>query len=113
MDKNYKNLVFTNHAFERIKTRAIAPDAVWQAIDHPDQRFTQGQTTTRFIKTVAGRKIHAVATYLNREHKWLVVSVWVRGEDDRQPLVWQLLTLPFKIVWWVIKKAYSSFFVNR
>lgn len=108
MDKNYKNLVFTRHAFERIDSRSLTADAVWQAIQYPDKKFSQGDNTTKFIKTVRGRKIHAVATFLKAEQKWLVVSAWVRGEDDKLPLVWQILVLPFKISWWLIKQIFKA-----
>lgn len=108
MDKNYKNLIFSNHAFERIKGRSVSQDAVWAAINHPDKRFSQGENTTKFIRSVSNRKVHAVATFLKHEQKWLVVSVWVRGEDDQLPLVWQLITLPFKILWWLLKLIFNT-----
>ncbi|MDH5533847.1 MAG: DUF4258 domain-containing protein [Candidatus Pacebacteria bacterium] len=107
MDKNYKNLVFTNHAFDRIKGRTITKDAVYQTIKNSSKKFKQGQST-KFIKTVNGRKIHAVANYLKNENKWLVISVWVRGEDDKAPIIWTLITLPFKLTYkiliWVLKR---------
>lgn len=107
MNKNYKNLVFTNHAFDRIKGRVITQDAVWQAVKNPDKKFKQG-SSTKFIKTVNNRKIHTVANYLSKENKWLIISVWVRGEDDKLPLTWRLITFPFlltyKILIWLLKR---------
>lgn len=98
----YKNLIFTKHGKERLNDRTITADAVYQVINSPDQKFEQGKNW-KFIRLLQGRKYHVVASYLKSERTWLIVSVWVRGEEDRVPLVWQLLTLPFKGVWWLLK----------
>jgi len=101
MDKKYKNLVFTDHALDRSSSRTVNRDAIWETVNHPGQKYREAGETTKFIKTVGGRKIHVVANYLKNERQWLVISVWVRGENDQLPLLWQLLTLPFKIVFWL------------
>lgn len=104
----YHNLVFTKHAQERSRQRGITLDAVEAAVLNPDQKFVGKQPgTTKFIKTIKDRRLHIVAQYLSDEHKWLVISVWVRGEDDQAPLSWQLIVLPFKLAWWVIKRVYK------
>lgn len=107
MDKNYKNLVFTNHAFDRIQSRTITQDAVYLTVNSADQKYKTDNNGVKFIKTVKGRKVHVVANYLEKEHKWLIVSVWVRGEDDKVPFVWSLITFPFKLTYklliWLLK----------
>lgn len=103
MDKNYQNLVFTNHAFDRIKSRVVTQDAVWQTVNHPGKKFNQGQGSTKFMRTVSDRQVQVIATWLKPEQKWLIISVWVRGETDRLPLAWQIMILPFRIIWWLIK----------
>lgn len=109
MDKNYKNIVLTNHAVERLKDRWVTPDSIWQVVNYYDKKFSQGDGTTKFIKTVNGRRTHAIATYLRPEQKWLIVSAWVRGEDDKAPLVWQIISLPFKLafrlLFWLLKRV--------
>jgi len=70
MDRTYKNLVFTKHALERTSGRVLTQDAIYQTVTAPIEN-----------------------------HQWLVVSAWVRGEEDRESLVWQLLSLPFKLTW--------------
>ena len=99
----YKNLIFTNHAFDRLSLRSITQDAIWQTITYPEKKYPQDQTT-KFIKSVQDRRLHVIASWLTKENKWLVVSVWVRGEEDKEPVVWQLITLPFRLIWWLIKK---------
>jgi hypothetical protein len=97
MNRTYKNLVFTKHALERLSDRTITQDAIYQTVQAPD-RSLPGQGNTKFIRAVSGRLIHVVAAPI-KKHQWLVVSVWVRGEEDREPLAWQIITLPFRLVW--------------
>ncbi|HEX7018041.1 MAG TPA: DUF4258 domain-containing protein [Patescibacteria group bacterium] len=101
----YKNLVFTKHALERLNDRTITAEAVQRVIQAPDKKFDNGGST-KFIRTLDDRKYHVVASYLKQEHTWLIISVWVRGEDDQQPLIWQLITLPFRFGWWLVKKLF-------
>ena len=102
MTHTYKNIVFTNHAYDRIKSRSISSHAIYETIQYPDKEFKKASNATKYIKTIHDRKYHVVAKYKKNEKKYLVISAWVRGEDDKQPLIWQILTLPFKIAWWII-----------
>ncbi|MCC6710783.1 MAG: DUF4258 domain-containing protein [Candidatus Pacebacteria bacterium] len=106
MGETYKNLVFTKHAGERVQDRSLTKDMVYQAISFPDKTY-HNQDNYKFIRTIGDRKIHVVATPIEN-NRYLVISTWVRGEDDREPLVWQLLTLPFKIIWWILKTIGST-----
>ncbi len=99
MDKNYHNLVFTDHALERIRLRTISQDQVRQVLLNPDKEFPNDKSgQTKFIRRINTRIIHVVGKYLTDQKKWLIISVWVRGENDPVPLVWKLITLPFKII---------------
>src|SRR5687768_9359308 len=101
----YKNLVFTKHALERLNDRTITAEAVHRVIQTPDKKFSRDDNT-KFIRTLNDRKYHVVASYLEKEHQWLIISVWVRGEEDKEPLMWQLITLPFRAGWWLLKKIF-------
>ena len=102
--KYYKQLIFTNHAVDRMADRSISADAVWRVLQHPERTQREAKAnTTRFIRTLDGRTYHIIGTYLPKERKTLIVSVWVRGENDRQPLVWQVITAPFRLLWWVVR----------
>lgn len=105
MDREYHHLIFTKHALERLAQRSISQDVVERVLAHPDRSHpTDKAQTTKFIRELNGRVIHVVGTYLPDQKKWLIVSVWVRGEDDQASLVWQLISLPFKLIWWIIQK---------
>ena len=99
------DFIFTKHALQRLNERSISQDAAESVLRSPD-RTEPGKKpdTVKFIRVVNGRNVQLVATHLPDQKKWLVVSAWVRGEDDKVPLVWQIATLPFRIGWLIIKK---------
>src|SRR5260221_72255 len=100
------DFIFTTHAKERLQQRSIPISDAELVLRQPAQTFPGKKVgTTKFVRDVGGRNIQLVATYLQDQKKWLVVSAWVRGEEDRVPLVWQILVAPFKLAWWLIKKT--------
>lgn len=99
MDKHYQNLIFTNHALDRIKLRTISQDQVQQVLSQPDKTFSNDKPDQiKFIRSLNNRTIHVVAKKLPDQKKWLILSVWVRGEDDPIPFMWKIITFPFKII---------------
>jgi uncharacterized protein DUF4258 len=112
MPASYKNLIFTNHAYDRLKERSIAEDAIYEVINFADNQHPAGNNI-KFIKTINHRKIYVVAKHLANDGKWLIISVWVRGEEDKVPLAWQLITLPFRAVWWSIKTVFKTIFTKK
>lgn len=108
MSHIYKNIIFTNHAYDRIKSRNISEHAVFETINYPDKKQKKSTDSIKYVKTIRNRKHQAIATYKNDQKKYLVISAWVRGEEDKQPIVWQLITLPFRIILWILKKIFTS-----
>lgn len=99
MNSNYKNLVFTNHALERLKLRSLSKNQIYQTINRPDQtKAGKKAGTTKFFKTLKQRRIQVIASELKKENKWLIISLWVRGETDPTPFMWKIITFPFKII---------------
>lgn len=102
------NVIFTKHALSRLSERSLTKDQIVEVINSPQLTKPIAQTqTTKFIKTINDRRIHVVAS-LSSEKKWLVISVWVRGEEDKLPIVWQLLTLPFRLFWKLIQFVFAQ-----
>lgn len=108
----HRSVVFTNHAWQRLGDRTITADMVVETITSPDKTFPQNGST-KFIRTLHGRKVHVVAERNPQTKQWVVISTWVRGEEDKVPLVWQLLTLPFKGLWWILQKVVQLLFKTR
>ncbi len=105
MQREYQGVIFTTHALERAQKRSVSQYDVVQVIKYPEvTQKTEKPGSTKFIKEISGRNIHVVASHLKDKDQWLVVSVWVRGEDDQASFAWQLITFPFKVIWWLIKQ---------
>jgi len=101
----HQGFIFTKHALERLHQRSISKDVVVQTLKYPDEtQPTSKEGSLKFIRTIDQRLMQVVATYVPAQKKWLVISVWVRGEDDQESLSWRLLTWPFKAAWWLVKK---------
>lgn len=111
MNKYYKSLVFTDHALERLGKRSITQEMVYQVLSNPYKSYPNEQST-KFIKNVNGRKVHVVGQFLKEENKWLIISVWVRGEDDQLPIAWRIITFPFWLLWkllsWLFKILFNA-----
>ncbi len=110
MTEEYHDLIFTKHAINRKLNRSISNNKIFQTIHFPDQKIRIKQSKWKFIKTFNNRPVHIVAKELKEKNKWLIISLWVRGEDDKTPFVWQILTLPFKIIFWIFKTIWQAFF---
>lgn len=104
MLKVYKNVILTTHASERLRQRSIDAYEVAETIAHSDKKFSDSKNTTKFIRTFRGRKYHVVGQWKPSEQKWLVVSAWVRGENDGEPLSTTILLSPIRLIWWLVKR---------
>ncbi|MDX1992621.1 MAG: DUF4258 domain-containing protein [bacterium] len=98
MSRTYKNLIFTDHALERMRLRRISQAMIASAVQAPDAREKEADGDTKFIKTIQRRPVHVVAHYETDEKKWLVKTVWVRGEDDPMPLWKRILLFPLRLL---------------
>ncbi|PIR61803.1 MAG: hypothetical protein COU66_01835 [Candidatus Pacebacteria bacterium CG10_big_fil_rev_8_21_14_0_10_44_11] len=109
MQKNYKSLVFTDHALDRLGLRLVTQEMVYQVVTTFQTKYAVDQST-KFVKTIKQRKLQVVANYLKKEDKWLIISVWVRGEEDQPSIFWKIISFPFWLVWQALKKIWPLFF---
>ena len=100
-------IVLSKHALERAKSRKIAPALIEQIIFNPDRTYDLQAGKVKFTKYLNGRHYQIIATELKSEKCWLVISVWVRGEEDRVPLLWLMISAPFRLVWWLICQLFA------
>jgi hypothetical protein len=82
LQREYQNVIFTNHALERLSLRELTQAMIVSAVTQPDEKRIEDDGDTRFIKSFAGRRVHVVAKFDADDGKWVVKTVWVRGEDD-------------------------------
>jgi hypothetical protein len=92
------SVIYTDHALERMKLRRITQGMIASAVKSPDKREHEADGDTRVIKTIQGRNVQVVSTWLDDERKWLVKSAWVRGEDDPTPIWKRVLLLPLRLI---------------
>lgn len=102
------SIIYTHHAQDRMKLRSISEWAIRQTLEYPERTVSaKNPHTWKYIKTIDNRQYQIVATTLPDKKGQLVISVWVRGEDDPRSLVWQILEIPFKLGWWLLKTIVS------
>jgi len=108
-ERYYGGMVWTNHAMERLKQRGIYQADALAVLRNPEQTFpAKKDNSVKFIRTVNGRRIHVIGV-LNEEKRWVVTSVWVRGEEDRVGWPERIVgALVDKLVGWLKKKFGSK-----
>jgi hypothetical protein len=91
--------ILTNHARERLKERWITEDAIASVLRSPERTVPGAKPdTVKFIRTLNDRQVQVVGKYLPDQDRWLVLSVWVRGEEDQAPLTWRIISFPVKLL---------------
>jgi len=81
--REYGGVIWTNHAMERLSKRNIHQSDALKVMQKPDKTFPgKKENSIKFIRELNGRKIHLVGS-LNEYKKWVVVTAWVRGEEDQ------------------------------
>jgi len=103
MSNHYRDLILTNHAAARQSLRSIGFEDLYRTIHQPDKKIKIKGEKWKFIKKIENRQYQIIANYLTDQKKWLVISTWVRGEEDRLPFMWQLISAPFRLVWLAIR----------
>lgn len=111
MDKNYKGIIWTNHALDRLKERGISQGDAWATFNSPDQsRYATSKGAWVYYKTYGSERLEVVAKK-NEQNKWIVLTVWSRpvfekvehthhkkSDSKRKPFLVRLFN------WWINKK---------
>ena len=91
-------IIFTDHARARIKKRKMSLLGVEKTITSPDRKISLPDGQIKFIKFLDKRLYQAIAVYEKKQQAWIVISAWIRGENDPPDLLWTLITAPFKLL---------------
>ena len=76
INKYYKELVFTNHALDRLNERKIDKSEAWATWRRPEKKYYAAtKQAWVFQKNYKHRQIEVVATQ-NDQKDWVVLSVW-------------------------------------
>jgi hypothetical protein len=79
---NHETVRFTKHARERLDLRRLSEDMIIEVMRKPNTTRNIDDGKIKFTGKVMGANVHAICKPLIEENKWLVISLWVRGEDD-------------------------------
>jgi len=97
--RRYKELVFTNHALDRLKERKVEPGEAWATWRRPDKRYYAAtKQAWVFQRNWRHRQIEVVAKQ-NEHRDWIVLSVWSNYVTYKKPKsLWK------KIWRWIVSK---------
>lgn len=74
--RTYKDLIFTDHALERMQEREVKAGDVWATMNRPQvSREAHRQGNWVFTRDWGSEELEVVATK-KEGGKWLVISVW-------------------------------------
>ncbi len=72
-----RDIVFTNHAIDRMKERGISGDWAWQTVKHPEKNSPgKEKHTTEFTKSFNEYTVTAIGKK-NDVGEWVILSVWM------------------------------------
>jgi len=97
----------TKHAQQRVYLRRLSLRSIESTLADPDRVVEMDGGKRKFIKQQGSRLYHVVAKYSPPQRAWVVISVWVRGEEDPPNYLWLVITWPFrmagKLLWWLLR----------
>jgi len=86
----YKSLIFTTHALARSKQRHLQLEDIYQTVKFPEKTISLDKGKVKVIKHLGGRQIQVVTAPASEKNQRLLISVWVRGEEDQASLLIQI-----------------------
>lgn len=76
MDNNFKGVIWTNHALQKLRERNINQGDAWATFSHPQEsKFARTKGGWVFYRNYSGYQIEVVATQ-NENKQWVILSVW-------------------------------------
>lgn len=73
----YGNIIWTNHALQRLKNRGLSQQDAYKTFKNPDRKTVGKQLgTTEFQKEMYSSEITVIAKK-NERNQWLILSAWV------------------------------------
>lgn len=81
------DLIFTNHAINRLYNRGLTQSDAWYTFKHPDGSLP-GQTlgSQKFFKNFGDQRIEVVAKK-NEKGEWVALSCWSKYIGNGKPLI--------------------------
>ncbi|OGD62468.1 hypothetical protein A2160_00075 [Candidatus Beckwithbacteria bacterium RBG_13_42_9] len=97
MDKNYGNVIWTNHVLQRLTERHISQADSWATWRNPDNsRYAASRSAWVYYRTIGGKKFEVVAKK-NKQGQWVILSVWCKpvfknkSKQSKSNSFWKLI----------------------
>jgi hypothetical protein len=75
--QQYKGLIWTNHAIQRLEERKIPQEWAWKAFKFPDSIYKgKKSNTVEHVKEYNNLTVTLIATK-NDKKEWIIISCWV------------------------------------
>lgn len=103
IQRQYKELVFTNHALDRLKQRRVEPSEAWAAWRRPDKKYYAAtKQAWVFQRSWGHRQIEVVAKEQevrkgSSGSGWVVLSVWSNYVRFKPKRLW--MNQLFRWIW--------------
>lgn len=109
-EREYGGVIWTNHAIDRLRQRKVHQSDAMAVMRKPEKTFPgKKDNTVKFIRTINDRRIHLVAA-LDEHKKWVVLTAFVRGEEDQYGFPERYV---YMFVDWVAGKIAGLFSGNK
>lgn len=89
--RRYKELIFTNHALERLRQRKVSMGEAWATWKRPKKRtYAATKGAWKCERTWGDYQVEIVAKQ-NQRKEWVVLSAWSNRIEKRAPSrgLWQ------------------------
>ena len=106
MERKYLNLIFTNHAINRLYNRGISQERAYEVFSCPDGKITgKIPGSVKFFKNYGQQRIEVVAKK-NEKGEWVVLSCWSKFKE--KPVYHYKEPLLQKLIGGLVRKIFRS-----
>lgn len=75
--REYGNIIWTNHAIDRMRDRGLTQERAWEAFRYPDDTIIgKNQDGSKFKKKFDKYLVTVIAKQ-NEKKEWIVISAWI------------------------------------
>ena len=93
---HYGNVIWTNHAIDRMRDRGLSQEQAWVAFRNPDSQSDNKNQDSKEFKKRFGDSLVTIIAKQNEKKEWIILSVWSRlvykkGSEQKKVSLGRLL----------------------
>ena len=74
---HYGNVIWTNHAIDRMRDRGLSQEQAWVAFRNPDSQSDNKNQDSKEFKKRFGDSLVTIIAKQNEKKEWIVISAWI------------------------------------